>query len=116
MDSLIIRQAKKQKNIKRGDYIVIKKKKRKIKIDGKGLFSKFIVLFCIIEMLCMQWWAMKIVQNQSMEVTGLITVNHGVFGGELLLLCLKRIFAKNKTGTVKTNEQMNGVADDEEVL
>ena len=113
MDSLIIHQAKRQKNIKRGDYIVRKKKKDKVKVDGKGLFSKFIVLFCIIEMLCMQWWAMKIVQNQSMEVTGLITVNHGVFGGELLLLCLKRIFAKNKA---ETNEQMNGVTDDEEVL
>lgn len=84
------------------------------KENNKGLFSKFIVIFCIVEMLCMQWWAMKIVQAQSMEVTGLITANHGVFGGELLLLCLKRIFAKSKT---EMTEEMNEVTTgNEEIL
>lgn len=61
----------------------------------KGAFSKIIVLFCVVEMAAMQFWAMRIASHNAFLTTGLLTANHGVFGGELLLLCLKRIFAKN---------------------
>lgn len=81
------------------------KEKRK-----QGRFSKAMVIFCVLEMFFMQWWAMKIVQNQSMEITGLISVNHGVFGGELLLLCLKRIFAN------KDNKKEKESDNSEEIL
>lgn len=76
----------------------------------QGRFSKAMVIFCVLEMFFMQWWAMKIVQNQSMEITGLISVNHGVFGGELLLLCLKRIFAN------KDNKKEKESDNSEEIL
>ena len=65
----------------------------KIKLP-KGAFSKLIVVFCVAEMAAMQFWAMRIASHNAFLTTGLLTANHGVFGGELLLLCLKRIFAK----------------------
>lgn len=62
----------------------------------KGLFSKIIVVFCVLEMAIMQFWAMRIASNNSFLTTGLLTANHAVFGGELLLLCLKRLLGDNK--------------------
>ena len=59
----------------------------------KGRFSKVIVVFCILEMACMQIWAMRIASHNSFLTDGLIVANHAVFGGELLMLCVKRIFA-----------------------
>lgn len=59
------------------------------------LFSKVIVVFCIAEIAFMQMWSMRIASHNSLLVTGLLTANHTVFGGELLLLCLKRILAKD---------------------
>ena len=65
----------------------------------KGRFSKFIVVFCVIEIAFMQIWAMRIASHNSFLTTELLTANHAVFGGELLLLCLKRILTdKNKEG------------------
>ena len=65
----------------------------------KGRFSKVIVVFCVLEMELMQLWAMRIASHNSFLTTGLLTANHAVFGGELLLLCLKRLLAdKNKKG------------------
>ena len=60
----------------------------------KHLFSKGIVVFCILEMAFMQVWSMRIASHNSFMVTGLITANHAVFGGELLLICLKRVLEK----------------------
>jgi hypothetical protein len=65
----------------------------------KGLFSKIIVVFCVVEMALMQFWAMRIASHNSFLTTGLLTANHAVFGGELLLLCLKRLLGDNKTET-----------------
>ena len=65
----------------------------------KGRFSKVIVVFCVLEMALMQLWAMRIASHNSFLTTGLFTANHAVFGGELLLLCLKRLLAdKDKKG------------------
>ena len=65
----------------------------------KGRFSKVIVVFCVLEMALMQLWAMRIASHNSFLTTGILTANHAVFGGELLLLCLKRLLAdKDKKG------------------
>ena len=61
----------------------------------KRIFSKVIVVFCVAEIAFMQFWAMKIASHNMFLVTGLLTANHSVFGGELLLLCLKRILSKD---------------------
>ena len=66
---------------------------RRFKLS-KGMFSKIVVVFCVLEMAVMQIWAMRIASHNAFLTTGLLTANHGVFGGELLLLCLKRIFAR----------------------
>lgn len=58
----------------------------------KHRFSKIIVIFCILEIFAIQIWSMRIASHNSFLVTGLLTANHAVFGGELLMLCLKRIF------------------------
>lgn len=58
----------------------------------KHRFSKIIVVFCILEIFAIQLWSMRIASHNSFLVTGLLTANHAVFGGELLMLCLKRIF------------------------
>lgn len=71
---------------------------------SKGMFSKIVVVFCVLEMAFMQFWAMRIASHNAFLTTGLLTANHGVFGGELLLLCLKRIFAKSD----KKGEDENG--------
>ena len=68
------------------------------------LFSKFVVLFCIAEIAFMQLWAMRIASHNMLLVTGLLTANHTVFGGELLLLCLKRILAKESKKTKKEDK------------
>lgn len=71
----------------------------------KGAFSKIIVVFCILEMAGMQIWAMRIASHNAFLTTGLLTANHGVFGGELLLLCLKRIFTKCDEKEAAKNEE-----------
>jgi len=74
----------------------------------KGLFSRLIVVFCVLEMTFMQLWAFRIASHNSLLTTGLLTANHAVFGGELLLLCLKRIFAdKDKKNKKVDKEQEN---------
>ena len=80
-------------------------KKRRL---PKGVFSKIVVVFCVIEMAVMQFWAMRIASHNAFLTTGLLTANHGVFGGELLLLCLKRIFAKSdeKDGVESDNPEL----------
>ena len=60
----------------------------------KGIFSKIIVVFCVLEMALMQFWAMRIASHNSFLTTGLLTANHAVFGGELLLLCLNEKLAE----------------------
>lgn len=51
----------------------------------------------------MQIWGMCIADKDKYDTQGLIAANHAVFGGELLFLCLKRIFAKgdNTNGNCK---------------
>lgn len=70
----------------------------------KGLFSKIMVVFCILEMAIMQLWGMRIASHTGILVTGLLTANHSVFGGELLLLCVKRILDRNNN----SNDSNNG--------
>ena len=71
----------------------------------KGWFSKVIVVFCILEMAILQFWAMKIASVNSFLTTPLLTANHAVFGGELLLLCLKRLLADDKILIKDTDEK-----------
>ena len=48
----------------------------------------------------MQIWAMHIAVKTGLQLTALLGANHSVFGGELLLLCLKRIMAKHEDNSI----------------
>lgn len=67
----------------------------------KGVFSKIIVVFCVLEMALMQIWGMKMASDSSFLTTELLTVNHAVFGGELLLLCVKKLLSNDSKSTNK---------------
>lgn len=74
----------------------------------KHTFSKIIVTFCVLEMALVQLWAMKIASASGIMVTDILLANHGVFAGELALLCLKTIFAKgDASATEKVNEEVD---------
>lgn len=60
----------------------------------KNKFSKRIVIFCILEMFFVQLWAFYIFHKTGLSANELVVTNHAVFGGELILLCLKRLLAK----------------------
>ena len=71
----------------------------------KGVFSKIVVIFCVLEMAFMQYWAMDIAETTGeFLVTPLLTANHAVFGGELLLLCLKKLLTNEKEEETKVKK------------
>ena len=80
------------------------KEKNKKKEKSKGRFSKCIVVFCVIEMMLMQAWAMWIADKNTYSTDSLIVANHAVFGGELLLLCLKKLLSKDENNKEETKE------------
>lgn len=81
------------------------KKNRKTKEKTKGRFSKIIVVFCVVEMMLMQSWAMWIADKDTYNTDSLIVANHAVFGGELLLLCLKKILTKENDDVDKNMKE-----------
>ena len=67
-----------------------------MKNKHKGLFSRVLVCYCIGFMTLLTIAAFIILGFTGYDATGILGVAAGVFGGELLLLCLKRIFANDK--------------------
>ena len=59
-----------------------------------GLFSKIIVIFCLGYSVRIVEWGMRQFEQSNTEAATLLTVSLALFGGELLFLCLKRVFAK----------------------
>lgn len=70
----------------------MKTKKRQLK---PGSFSRFLVIFCIAYCVRIVEWGIRQFEISNTEAATLITAGLTLFGGELLLLCLKRVFAKN---------------------
>lgn len=61
----------------------------------QGLFSKIMVLFCIVYSIRVIEWAMGQYEATGLEPGTILAVAIGLFGGELLLLCLKRVLTKS---------------------
>lgn len=57
----------------------------------KGMFSRVIVAYCIAFCSLIAFWSMLIAHTRGLLVTGVAGAIFAVFGGELLLLCVKRI-------------------------
>lgn len=75
-------------------------------LSTPGTFSKLVVLFCLGYSVRIIEWAMWQFEQSNMEAATLLTVSLGLFGGELLFLCLKRIFTKSDE---KSNSSKNKV-------
>lgn len=73
----------------------------------KGLFSKVTVVYCVLFCSIMSIWAMWIADKDGILVTGVIAAIFGVFGGELLLLCLKRILGSPADTAAKINNDID---------
>lgn len=72
------------------------KKKRKKKTVTKGKMARYLVYYCIGVLTIVLIWAMitKSFASGYCDLSDVLTFAASVFGGELLLLLLKRIFAK----------------------
>lgn len=58
------------------------------------LFAKLMVLHCVACGTAASFYALRILSRTGHDVSTLLTVILGFFGGELLLLCLKKILAE----------------------
>lgn len=76
-----------------------------MKKDKKGLFSKVIVIYCIAFISILTVASFVILALTGLDASGILGVAAGVFGGELLFLCMKRIFAKPSTPNNEDTKQ-----------
>lgn len=74
-----------------------------MKKKRKHLFSKVLVAYCLAMCTAVSLWAMYIAARDNFLCTGVLTAVLGVFGGELLLLCVKRVMCGERES--KTNAQ-----------
>lgn len=70
----------------------------------KGQMARQLVYFCLRVLLGVLLWAMAVktvavILDRSVDLSDILTFAGAAFGGELLLLLLKRVFAK------KTDEE-----------
>ena len=77
----------------------------------KGLFSKFMVIFCVAYCAFIGAWAMRILSHTGNNASSIITVIFSLFGGELLLLCLKRILTDSDKKKKNDQEVENDECD-----
>lgn len=81
---------------------MIIKFERKKKRKTKGKMARRLVYFCIVVLTVTAFWAAAITtmaayQGQSIDLSAVLTYIGAAFGGELLLLLVKRVFAKPST-------------------
>lgn len=62
------------------------------------LFAKAMVLHCVAWGTAASAYALRILSRTGHDATGLLAVILGFFGGELLLLCLKKVLAEPRDG------------------
>ena len=61
----------------------------------RHMFAKSIILYCVLIATLASAYAL-LKQGQGMSMEGVLGITLGFFGGELLLLCLKTIFKKER--------------------
>ena len=75
----------------------------------KGIMARRLVYYCITALSITLVWALvlktlSIFTDVSMDLSDILTYAASVFGGELLMLLCKRIFAKPKTQEIEGGE------------
>ena len=78
-------------------------------IKTKGLMARRLVYYCITALSITLVWALvlktiSIFTDISIDLTDVLTYAASVFGGELLMLLCKRIFAKPKPQETEGDE------------
>ncbi|MEG1790117.1 MAG: hypothetical protein RR230_05615 [Oscillospiraceae bacterium] len=71
------------------------------------VFSKLMVVYCLVMCSVFGVWAMYIAARDNFLCTGVLTALLSVFGGELLLLCVKRLVCDKERGR-KTDADTSG--------
>lgn len=71
----------------------------------KHLFSKAVVLYCVLISTAITAAALVVCWRTQTISSGILTPLFGLWGGELLLLCLKRIFGDNSVTTKDKTDQ-----------
>lgn len=85
------------------------------KTTEKGAMARQLVYFCLRVLLATTIWAMVIttvalILDRNIDLTAVLTFVGAGFGGELLLLLVKRMFAKPTDKTEPEEEdECNGV-------
>lgn len=70
-----------------------------------GMFSRVLVIGCLAYCVRICEWAMRQFELLNSEASTLLSASLALFGGELLLLCLKRVFAKKDNQTAAESEE-----------
>ena len=74
--------------------------------ERKGVMAKKLVYFCLRVLLWTAVWAaalktVGVILDRTVDLTDVLTFVGAAFGGELLLLLVKRVFAKQKSNDDK---------------
>lgn len=73
--------------------------KRKQKRKVNHLFAKLIVCYCVVCGTAAVAYCLR-AQANGMDMATILGVTLGFFGGELMMLCLKTIFGKEKSDEI----------------
>lgn len=65
------------------------------------LFGKVMVLWCVACGTAASAWALRILSRTGHDPAGLLGVILAFFGGELLIMCLKKILAEPGKGSAR---------------
>lgn len=74
--------------------------------------ARRLVYYCITALTATAVWAAALktlgtIREQAVDLSDILTFVGAAFGGELLLLLIKRVFAKEKMKTEQENETWN---------
>ena len=67
----------------------------------KGIFSKILVALVLFYMAVIGIWSLRILSHTGIDPSRTLSILFSFFGGELVLLLVKRIFAKEDTSMTK---------------
>ena len=88
-------------------------KGKHLKRNQKGAMARYLVYYCITVLTATAIWAVAITtvaayEGWSIDLNAVLTFIGAAFGGELLLLAFKRVFAKPTTQEETQETEVEG--------
>lgn len=96
------------KRLKKEEYQLAELRKKK----SSGLFSKFMVIYCLAFVSIAAIYTFWLIGTKGIDANATLTVVCGLFGTELLLLCMKRIFQKSDRRDAQIETLINKIVND----